>query len=214
MAARKDTPAPVDETVIAPDAETASTEEAVAVEEEAVGVEEPVAEEAATDPALDAAEVADSSPVEEVMDENMPWPTETGTPNTFGVDPGLQLGCPQLGSVDGAAAQVNRLLGLGDGIIFNDSTQTAVAALQDSVGLEPSGVVDLQTWAHILPELQVGSPASPEIGLLRGLLGLARAGEYDSEVEGLVRMLQAEMAVDRTGAVGHHEWAELLGVAL
>lgn len=218
MAARKETAPVTDEaTPLADDAPVTVPDEGTELGfvDEPVESDEPVAEDVAAEPEIVPAEVAAPDvPKEADMDENMPWPVPTGSTNTFGVDPGSQLGCPQLGSVDGAAAQVIRLLGLGDTIVYTQAVADAVAALQEMVGETPTGNVDMATWAHLLPELSVGCPVSPEVGLLRAMLGLPRAGEFDSEVEGLVRMLQAEMAADRTGAVGHPEWAALLGVSL
>ena len=89
-------------------------------------------------------------------------PTPTASPTVQTRFTTLRLGSR---GYDVAELQgILRLLGYYTGAIdgqFQESTATAVAAFQQAAGLEPDGVVGLNTWNRLLPAPAASPAASP-----------------------------------------------------
>jgi hypothetical protein len=123
--------------------------------------------------------------------------------------PVQHLGTVKPGDSDGHAASIGRLLGRGDSFTYTEKLAAVVKARQQAAGLEPTGVIEGATWPLVLPKLKRDN-RGPEVGLLRVLLELPRAGTFDAAVESGVRFVQAELGLDRTGVCDALVWGRLI----
>ncbi|CAN5763218.1 hypothetical protein BH24CHL6_BH24CHL6_12650 [soil metagenome] len=99
--------------------------------------------------------------------------------------------------------------------LFDVSTQSALAAFQESSGLQRDGVARAATWEKLVPQLGNGSRGEAVTALQKLLnkkrrISLSVNGSYDRGTRDAVSAFQKHMGLSVTGNVSLTTWRNLL----
>lgn len=111
-----------------------------------------------------------------------------------------------VGDDAGYASLVVRVLGHGDGTVYGEREARRVLQLQRQFKLQETGTMTPETWAHLLPHVEVGT-RGPVVMVLRAVLGVPGPPLAD---QALIDAAGAAAPRNFSGKVGRMTWLQLL----
>lgn len=121
------------------------------------------------------------------------------------------IGAVNPGDVGGLASTVVRLIGQGDGGVYDGPAVDEIKFRQSMAGMENTGIVSGKTWSLILPVIGVGVGAQGEVrAILMRLLGRRATGQFDLSLADQIVDLQIDKGIVPTGTTTAETWAALI----
>ena len=119
------------------------------------------------------------------------------------------IGTVSPGDVGGLASTVVRLIGQGDGGVYDGPAVDEIKFRQSMAGMENTGIVSGKTWSLILPVISMGAQGEVRAILMR-LLGRRATGQFDPTLADQIVDLQIDKGIVPTGTTTAETWAALI----